>query len=207
VTKRAFDLTVAGLALLVCLPLLAMIALAVRIDTAGPVLHRSRRCGRGGEPFTLLKFRTMVVGAASMGPPVTAGGDPRITRVGRLLRATKFDELPQLFNVVRGDMSLVGPRPEDPRYVAGYTDEQRRILAHRPGLTSPATLAFRNEEDLLAKAGNVEAYYPDVVLPKKLAIDLEYFDRRTLRGDLRVLGRTLPALFERDSDGQAGHDR
>jgi lipopolysaccharide/colanic/teichoic acid biosynthesis glycosyltransferase len=193
--SRALDLAVAGTAAVLSAPVQLALAVAVKLDTPGPVLHRGRRVGRDGREFDILKFRTMVVGAASMGPGVTGGRDPRVTRVGRVLRRTKLDELPQLWNVLRGDMGLVGHRPEDPRYVARYTSEQRRILARRPGLTGAASVEYRDEESVLAGADDVEAAYLEVVMPAKLEIDLRYLDERSLLGDLRLLVRTARAVL------------
>jgi lipopolysaccharide/colanic/teichoic acid biosynthesis glycosyltransferase len=193
--RRAFDVSAAAVLLAVAAPLLAALAVAVRLDSRGPALHRARRAGRDGTEFTLLKLRTMRTGP---GPAVTRAGDPRVTRTGRALRATKLDELPQLWNVLRGDMSLVGPRPEDPRYVAGYTVEQRRVLRARPGLTSPATLLLRDEEAVLERlGGDLDTTYRTLVLPAKLAIDAEYVDRATFATDLAVLARTLGAIVRR----------
>jgi lipopolysaccharide/colanic/teichoic acid biosynthesis glycosyltransferase len=192
--SRALDLAVAGTAAVLSAPAQLALAVAVKLDTPGPVLHRGRRVGRDGREFDILKFRTMVVGAASMGPGVTGGRDPRVTRVGRVLRRTKLDELPQLWNVIRGDMALVGYRPEDPRYVARYTPEQRRILTRRPGLTGAASVEYRDEESVLAGADDVETAYLEVVMPAKLAIDLRYLDERSLLGDLRLLVRTAWAI-------------
>src|SRR3954471_23763718 len=170
--KRLCDVFVAVVALAVTSPLLAIVAVAVRFTSPGPILHRARRIGRFGRPFTLYKFRTMVPGPASAGFGVTVRADPRITKVGRVLRITKLEELPQLLNVVRGDMSVVGPRPEDPRFVEAYTPEERGILQWRPGLTSPATLAYRHEEAVLAASADPEHTYRTVVSPEKVRIDL-----------------------------------
>lgn len=195
--KRLFDVAVAVVATVISSPAWLAIGAAIKLDSRGPVLHRARRVGGGGQEFTLLKFRTMTVGAATAGPPVTTGGDPRITRVGRVLRSTKLDELPQLINVVRGDMSLVGPRPEDPRYVALYDEAQRAILRFRPGITSPASRAYRHEEAILAAAPDAMATYRDEVLPAKLAVDLAYFPTASVRSDLRILASTLRAVVRR----------
>jgi lipopolysaccharide/colanic/teichoic acid biosynthesis glycosyltransferase len=174
-------------------PLFLVLALLVRSASGRPVLHRARRVGRHGEVFTLYKFRSMRIEAAA-GPGVTAAGDARITRVGKLLRKAKLDELPQLLNVVRGDMSIVGPRPEDPRFVAWYTPEQREILSWRPGITSPASIAFRDEEALLAGADDLDLRYREV-MAQKLSVDLAYFPNATLRSDLRLIYRTLLAVI------------
>ena len=187
---RVFDLVAAGAGLLVLSPLFAVLALVVKITSPGPVFYRAVRVGRHGENFRALKFRSMVAGADRVGPGITRAGDPRITPVGGFLRRTKLDELPQLINVVKGDMSLVGPRPEDPRYVALYSPQQRQVLAARPGITSPASLQFRNEAETLAGPG-WEKLYVDEIMPRKLQIELEYLQRRTLLTDLGVIWRTV----------------
>lgn len=194
VAKRLLDITVAALMLLLSAPLLVVVALAVKLTSRGAVLHRACRVGRNGIPFQLLKFRSMRPDAASAGPGITRMGDDRITALGALLRRSKLDELPQLINVLRGEMSLVGPRPEDPRYVDLYSSEQRRVLAVRPGLTSAASILFRNEEQQLA-GDDWEKRYIEVIMPKKLAIDLESLERPSLLEDLRILGRTMIAVF------------
>jgi lipopolysaccharide/colanic/teichoic acid biosynthesis glycosyltransferase len=194
VAKRLIDVLVAALGLAALASLLAAIAAAIRLDSPGPILHRARRVGRGGVEFTMYKFRTMRVNRSGHGPRITRRGDERVTGVGRLLRRTKLDELPQLWNVLRGDMSLVGPRPEDPHYVALYSPEQRRVLDVRPGITSLAAVRFRDEEELLVGA-DWERTYVTQVMPAKLAIDLDYVERRSLRLDLEVLWATAKALF------------
>ncbi|MFV9504446.1 MAG: sugar transferase [Oscillochloridaceae bacterium umkhey_bin13] len=194
VARRGLDLLGAGLGLLGLAPILLVLACAIRMSDRGPILYQAVRVGRHGQTFRLFKFRTMVVDAARFGPGITASGDRRITPLGRWLRRTKLDELPQLLNVLRGEMSLVGPRPEDPRYVALYTAEQRRVLTVRPGITSAASLHYRHEERLLA-GNDWEQYYRETVMPAKLALDLAYLERRTLFSDLRLILRTLQALF------------
>lgn len=196
VLKRALDLALAGAGLAALAPLLAVLAALVKLTSPGPVLYVQERVGRGGRPFRLFKFRSMRAGADRAGALVTGGGDPRVTPVGGWLRRTKLDELPQLWNVVRGDMSLVGPRPEVPRYVAHYTSEQRRVLDVRPGITDPASLEFRDEESRLASVplDQRETFYLQEILPRKLAINRRYLDQRTLLGDLAILVRTVAAL-------------
>jgi lipopolysaccharide/colanic/teichoic acid biosynthesis glycosyltransferase len=193
--KRALDLAICVPLLVVLAPLLAVLGAIVRATSPGPALHRARRVGRGGGEFTMYKLRTMRSDASS-GPTITAPSDPRITSFGRALRRTRLDELPQLWNVVRGDMSLVGPRPEDPRFVARYSPEQRAVLDVRPGITGPAQLAFRDEQRLLTVEGAEETYARDV-LPAKLAIDLAYVRQPSLRRDLALLARTLVGAFRR----------
>jgi lipopolysaccharide/colanic/teichoic acid biosynthesis glycosyltransferase len=190
--RRLLDVTVAGMLLLVLAPLLGVLALLVRATSTGPALFRQIRIGRNGRPFVLLKLRTMRADAP--GPVITAGGDPRITRFGAWLRRTKLDELPQLWNVLRGDMSLVGPRPEVPDYVALYTAAQRATLLVRPGLTDPASLAWADEAATLATFAEPHRAYADVVLPWKLALSLAYLERRTVWSDLAVVMRTVGHL-------------
>ncbi len=177
-------------------PLLLLVALAVKLTSPGPVLYRSRRIGKEGQPFHVLKYRTMVADADRLGPGITARGDRRVTPIGRVLRRTKLDELPQLINVVKGEMSLVGPRPEDPRFVALYTPEQRRVLRVRPGITSPASLEYRDEAGLLS-GPDWEQVYVEQVLPHKLALELDYLAHRTLWTDLVLIVRTVWAVVTR----------
>lgn len=193
--KRLFDVGVATSGLLLLSPLLLVIAVLVKLSSPGPALYRAVRTGRNGASFQLLKFRTMVLGADRLGPGITSASDQRITPIGRILRRTKIDELPQLFNVLRGDMSLVGPRPEDPRYVALYTPEQRQVLSVRPGITSLASVAYRNESALLS-GPDWENVYVEQVMPAKLALDLDYARNPTLRKDISILLQTVRALFQ-----------
>lgn len=191
VAKRAFDVVVAATALLVLSPVLALVALAVKLDSRGPVLFRQERAGRDGRPFRIVKFRTMVADAARLGPNVSADGDARITRVGRFLRRSFLDEAPQLVNVLRGDMSLVGPRPETPEYTALLSADERRVLSVRPGMAGPSTLAYSAAEaDLLARHGDPDAYYRDHFLHVRVAADLGYVDRPTLARDIGILAGT-----------------
>ena len=191
--KRTFDLIVSLVALIVLSPLFVVIAALVKLDSPGPAFYRAERIGRGGRPFRMYKFRTMVVGADRAGPAITCRDDPRITRLGRLLRRTKLDELPQLLNVLRGEMSLVGPRPEAPRYMALYSPQQREVLKARPGITGLAQLAYIREEELLNPA-NLDRDYVRVLLPRKLALDLEYVNGRSFLLDLKILLWTALAL-------------
>lgn len=188
--KRIFDITVSLTLIILLSPLLIAIAAIIRMTSAGPVLYRAKRVGQNQRLFTLYKFRSMVAGAESSGPGITVSDDARITPVGRLLRRYKLDELPQLFNVLRGDMSLVGPRPEDPRYVALYTPEQLQILTVRPGITSPASLQFRHEQHMLMGADWERAYIQQI-MPAKLQIDLDYMKTANLGRDVGILVRTL----------------
>ena len=190
---RAVDVAVAGLVLAAALPLLLLAAIAILLTSPGPVFFRHRRVGKDGQPFDMLKFRTMRPGAA--GPEVTARADPRITGIGGLLRKTKIDELPELWNVIRGDMALVGPRPEAARYVDTTSLLWREVLRVRPGVTDPVTLRLRNEEELLAAAApDHEWFYRVHLLPYKLQGNLEYSRDRSWRSDLAVLSLTVFAI-------------
>lgn len=196
--KRAFDLLLSAAGLLLISPLLLLLALAIKLDSPGPVFFRQQRVGRHGVLFRIHKFRTMRVDAERLGPQVTVGVDPRITRVGQWLRGRRFDELPQLIDVLLGDMSLVGPRPEVPRYVAHYPPALKaQVLAVRPGITDPAALAFMDEAGLLAAAADPEREYVQTILPRKLALQAKYASSATLGSDLRVIGRTLVRLMSR----------
>ncbi len=196
--KRLFDITLSLLALVLLCPLLLAVALWVRLDSQGPVLFRQQRVGRGGRPFAILKFRTMQVNAEAAGLQITVGQDPRITRAGRWLRRSKLDELPQLLNVLRGEMSMVGPRPEVPRYVALYPADQRAtVLSVRPGITDLASLAFRDESTLLARSADPERTYVEEILPIKLRHACDYVAQRSLWLDLRIIARTALALLGR----------
>jgi lipopolysaccharide/colanic/teichoic acid biosynthesis glycosyltransferase len=202
-------LALVGIVLLA--PLLGAVALAVRLDSAGPILYRSRRMQRLRE-FDMFKFRTMRSRGSDTGPAVTARGDPRITPVGRVLRRSKLDELPQLWNVVRGEMLLVGPRPEDPRYLDPTDPLHRLIFAERPGITGMTALAYRDEERLLFDAArrvaaasgrdqptpdDIDGVYRRSILPAKLEMDSAYLRTRSVRGDLAILGRTIAQVIPR----------
>ena len=194
--KRAMDVSLSLLALPLAVPLMALIALAVKLDSPGPVWFRQERVGRSGRLFRIHKFRTMRV-TDGTGPLVTASHDARITRVGRWLRRTKLDELPQLIDVLNGDMSLVGPRPEVPRYMALYAEPVRRqILSLRPGITDRAAIEFRDEERLLAASADPERAYVEQVMPIKQRYYLDYVAQRSLGGDLRILWDTARALVK-----------
>lgn len=197
--KRTIDIvaSLAGLALLA--PLLLVVAVWVRLDSPGPVLFRQERVGRFERPFRILKFRTMTARQPGGAPLVTSAADPRITRAGRWLRRLKLDELPQLLNVVVGDMSLVGPRPEVARYVALYPENVRKqVLSVRPGITDMAAIEFRHEQDILAASADPERTYVEAILPRKLELYQDYVRRQSVALDLRVILHTLAALFGRD---------
>jgi len=185
IAQRTFDLALTALLLPIALTVGAVLAVAVAIDSHGPVLYRSTRIGRGGRPFTMLKFRTMRHGAG--GPLLTAHGDERQTPFGRFLAGTRLDELPQLWNVIKGDMRLVGPRPELEEFVLAQRDSYERILTVAPGLTGPTQLIYAGEGGLLASAADREALYRDHILPSKVRLDLDYVESATLIGDLKVI--------------------
>jgi len=191
---RLFDLLGATFGLLLLAPMLLLIAVAIRLADGAPVFYRQVRVGRNGRPFRIWKFRTMVVDADRAGKPLTVGGDPRVTRTGAWLRRWKLDELPQLLNVVAGDMGFVGPRPEVPRYVALYTESQRRVLDLRPGITDLASIAYRNESDLLEGREDPEGYYIGTILPDKIRINLDYATRAGLWRNIKVILATLGLL-------------
>lgn len=192
VTKRLFDISASVGALIVSLPVIAIVALFVRFDTPGPVLFRQVRVGRGGRLFSILKFRTMVDRPVGQDGEITIHRDPRVTRSGKFLRHWKLDELPQLWNVLRGDMSVVGPRPEVPRYVALYPQPERDlVLSVRPGITDPASIKYRSEAEMLAGAADPERLYREVILPDKLSLAAHYARNVSLRGDLSIIMQTL----------------
>jgi lipopolysaccharide/colanic/teichoic acid biosynthesis glycosyltransferase len=191
--KRLFDLLLALLLLFLISPLMLAIALSVKLTSKGPILFRQLRVGKDGREFRLIKFRSMRHGCP--GPKVTRAGDPRVTAIGRIIRKSKLDELPQLFNVVRGDMSFVGPRPDVAEYLRQLNQAQRQILRLRPGITSLATLRYRKEEQLLSQVNdNLETFYCNELLPAKVRTDLDYARNAGFTSDLSILFRTLGAI-------------
>ena len=196
VLKRAMDIVVSGSALTVLWPVLLLIALAIKIDDPGPVFYRQVRVGKDGKEFRIFKFRTMVVGADKKGLQITVGRDNRITRMGRLLRKTKLDELAQLINVFTGEMSFVGPRPEVPKYVNLYTPYQRQVLLVRPGITDYASIAYRNENDMLEGAQDPEKMYIDVIMPDKIELNMKYLREISPLADLKLIFGTIAAVVK-----------
>lgn len=193
-SKRLFDLMAAGLGLILLAPLFLVLALWIKLDSPGPVLYRQRRVGRHGIPFDICKFRTMHARPAD-GCQLTVGNDPRITRAGQVLRHYKLDELPQLLNVLQGTMSLVGPRPEVPRYVACYPPLAREtVLSVAPGITDLAAILYKDESTILGQAADPERAYVETILPIKLAYYQRYVHERSLWGDLCIIVRTLAAI-------------
>jgi lipopolysaccharide/colanic/teichoic acid biosynthesis glycosyltransferase len=194
--KRMFDLFFSSLGLLLLFPLFLVISVAICLDSPGPVFFRQVRVGRYGHPFRIFKFRTMYAGAETRGRKITVGDDPRVTQAGRFLRKEKLDELPQLFNVIKGEMSLVGPRPEVPWYVEFYPEEIRRqVLSVRPGMTDFASIKYKDESTVLAGAADPEGMYVNVLLPEKLKHYVRYVSERTLWLDFKIVLLTLREVF------------
>ncbi|MBN1872934.1 MAG: sugar transferase [Anaerolineae bacterium] len=191
--KRILDITVALSGLIILFPVFIIVAFLIKLDSPGPVFFSGKRIGRYGKPFNMLKFRSMVAGAPQKGASITSQDDPRITRIGRILRKTKLDELPSLWNVLKGDMSLVGPRPEVSSWVTRYTPEQLGVLTVRPGITGLAQIKYRNEEMLLHKATLEQDYL--TIMSDKLSIDLDYIKSHSFFGDLSIVLKTIMALF------------
>ena len=195
--KRTFDFLASLFGLLLLSPHILCIAVWVKCDSKGPIFYRQVRVGKDGREFKLLKFRSMRMGADRAGLLTLGDRDPRVTRSGFWLRKTKLDELPQLFNVLVGDMSLVGPRPEVPKYVALYTPEQREILSVRPGITDAASVEMRNEAELMAQQADPEAYYVNVQIPLKIKLAKEYIAQQSFLSDLKLIVRTIGVMFKR----------
>ncbi|HKW87922.1 MAG TPA: sugar transferase [Candidatus Acidoferrales bacterium] len=198
--KRLFDFVIALFGIILLSPLFICVAILIKCGAPdGPILYRNQRIGRWGKPFWFLKFRTMVVNADTIGGPSTPANDPRVSRVGAILRRYKLDELPQLFNVLRGEMSIVGPRPEVPQYAALLTEKQKAILSVPPGITDLATLWNSDEGSVLASYSDPEQAYLEFIRPRKIALQLEYVNRHSLRMDLVILLRTLATIVFRST--------
>jgi len=206
--KCIFDILMATIGLVILAPLFLIVAVLIKLDSPGPIFFRQERMGRGFRPFFIYKFRTMVWDTLGKGRTITVDNDPRITRAGRLLRATKIDELPQLINVFKGDMSFVGPRPEIRQYVELFRRDYEEILKIRPGITDLASVKYRNEATILGQAENPEDEYVRRVLPEKIELAKDYLQRSSLVFDLALLFKTLCKLFEfRTSLKGPLHDR
>jgi lipopolysaccharide/colanic/teichoic acid biosynthesis glycosyltransferase len=196
VSKRAFDIAVAATGLIALFPVMAVVAVLIKCDSQGPVFFKQRRMGKGFRDFLIYKFRTMKENSELTGGLITIGEDPRITRFGRFLRKTKIDELPQLINVLKGEMSLVGPRPEIPRFVELFRSEYAEILTVRPGITDLASLKYHDESKLMSQFIAPEEEYVRSILPDKIRLAKEYIDRSSMFFDLSLILRTLPKLFD-----------
>ena len=191
IVKRIFDFLVSLIGIIILSPIFVIVSIAIKLDSRGEVLFLQKRVGRYGKEFNIYKFRTMVTNAEKIGKQITVGKDSRITRVGAFLRKFKIDELPQLFNVLKGDMSLVGPRPEVPKYVALYNEEQRHVLDVRPGITDMASLRYKDENDILGKVDNPEEYYINIIMRDKLNLNLEYIEKSNLFFDIYLIIKTI----------------
>lgn len=194
--KRVFDIIASGLGLLILSPLFLVVAIWVKLDSTGPVFYKQVRVGRNNKDFYLYKFRSMRVGSDKKGLITVGGRDPRVTRSGYYIRKYKLDEFPQLINVFKGDMSLVGPRPEVRKYIDLYTPEQMHVLEVRPGVTDLASIRYRNENELLAKASDPEQYYRDIVMQDKLRINLEYVRNHSFFGDIALIFKTFLSIIK-----------
>jgi lipopolysaccharide/colanic/teichoic acid biosynthesis glycosyltransferase len=194
--KRLIDASLSFVALVVLCPLFAVVGMMLKWTSPGPILYLQDRVGRGGRIFKIAKFRSMVVGADKNGLGITVSGDARVTRFGAFLRKSKIDEFPQFWNVLKGEMSLVGPRPELPQYVSGYTPEQRLVLRVPPGITDPASIRYRHEEAVLATSQNPDDFYRAVILPDKLAINLQYIRDISMYSDIKCVIQTMTSLFK-----------
>jgi lipopolysaccharide/colanic/teichoic acid biosynthesis glycosyltransferase len=201
--KRIFDIVVSLIGLISLLPLLVLVAILIKSNSPGPVFFRQERVGRGFRPFLIYKFRTMAEDSPARGPTITFGRDLRITRVGWFLRKSKIDELAQLFNVLKGDMTFVGPRPEVPRYVELFKHDYEEILTIRPGITDLASLKYRDEAALLGNADNPEQEYLTRVLPDKISLGKEYIKRSSITFDLKLISKTLLKLVNTDSEARS----
>jgi lipopolysaccharide/colanic/teichoic acid biosynthesis glycosyltransferase len=197
VAKRVLDLLVSAVGLVLFSPVMLILGIWIKLDSKGPVFYRGERVGKDGRSFRMYKFRTMVMEADHIGPAITYREDPRVTNVGKFLRRTKLDELPQLVNVLKGEMSLVGPRPEDPSYVAHYSAQQREVLRVKPGITGLTQLEYRDEASMLEGASADEDYLSQI-MPEKLRLDLDYTQDRSLALDIKILWQTAVTLLFRD---------
>jgi len=195
--KRIFDVIASFTGLIILSPVFLIIFLAILITMGWPIFYRQARVGRAGENFKIIKFRSMVKDAERRGAWLTADGDSRITPVGRFLRRSKLDELPQLINIFLGEMSFVGPRPEVPQYVKLYNNEQMRVLSVRPGLTDPASIAYRDEEIVLARFDDAEKAYIEEIMPAKLKLNLAYMQKATFLTDIGLIFETIVRIFRR----------
>ena len=193
--KRFFDITSSVAVLLILSPVLILIALVISIDSKGGAFYKQERIGKNNKPFKLLKFRSMRR-SSDRGSKITIGKDPRITKIGAFIRQYKIDELPQLINIVKGDMSVVGPRPEVKQYVNLYSDEQLKVLAVKPGLTDFASIAYFNEQELLGKAEDPHEMYVETIMPQKLKLNLEYIEKKNFKTDLLIIVRTIGRIFQ-----------
>ena len=192
--KRVFDIVASALGIVILSPLYIYIAVWIKLSSKGPIFYVQKRVGQGGKEFNLYKFRSMVVDADKRGPGVTSSDDPRITKVGKFIRDTKIDELPQLFNVLKGDMSFVGPRPELKKFVDAKAKEYEKVLSIKPGITDNAAIAFRDEEQIMSQYNDKERAYIDIVLPQKIELYYKYIDNISFINDIKLILKTLKVI-------------
>ena len=191
IIKRIFDFTASFLGCIILIPVFISIAILIKLDSKGPIFFKQKRVGKDGKEFEILKYRTMVVDAEKLGKQITVGDDSRITKIGKFLRKYKLDELPQLFNVLKGDMSLVGPRPEVPKYVNIYNESEREVLKVKPGITDFASIEYRDENEILGNVENPEEYYINAIMKHKLQLNLEYINKNNIFLDIKIIFKTL----------------
>ncbi len=193
--KNIFDFVFGVIGFIILLPFLMIIGILIRIMSPGSVMFEQERIGKDGKPFKILKFRTMVENAEELGPQITIGKDMRVTKIGEFLRKYKIDEFPQIINIINGEMSFVGPRPEVKKYVDLYTPEQRKVLSIKPGVTDLASIKFKNENEILAQSQNPERTYTEVIMPEKLRINLDYVENASLLYDVKLIFNTIKSVF------------
>ncbi|WP_066890630.1 sugar transferase [Clostridium nigeriense] len=191
IIKRMFDFIASLIGCIILIPVFIIISILIKFDSRGPILFKQKRVGQDGKVFEILKYRTMIVDAEKIGKQITVGNDSRITKVGKFLRKYKLDELPQLFNVLKGDMSLVGPRPEVPKYVKLYNESEREVLKVKPGITDFASIEYRDENEILGTVENPEEYYINVIMKHKLQLNLKYISKNNIFLDIKIILKTL----------------
>lgn len=196
IIKRMFDIVASSIGLILLSPILMLIAICIKLDSKGPVFFKQVRVGKNKKLFKIYKFRTMITDAEKLGKQITIGNDSRITKVGKFIRKCKLDELPQLINVFKGEMSLVGPRPEVPRYVDLYDEYQEQILLVQPGITDYASIEFRNENDILGKSSSPEETYIKDIMPTKIELNIKYIKNISLYEDIKLIMKTIKAIVK-----------
>ena len=194
--KRLFDMVASFLGVVILSPIFIIVSICIKIDSKGPVFFKQKRVGKDGQPFMIYKFRTMVTDAEKLGKQITVGDDNRITKVGKFIRKCKLDEIPQLINVLKGEMSLVGPRPEVPRYAELYDDYQAQVLLVRPGITDYASIEYRNENEILGKSANPEEIYITEIMPTKIDLNMKYLKNISLTEDFKLIIKTILAVIK-----------
>lgn len=196
VIKRIFDIVASLVGLIILSPMLIIVSICIKLDSKGPIFFKQKRVGKNKKIFEIYKFRTMVTDAENLGKQITVGNDSRITKVGKFIRKCKLDEFPQLINVVKGEMSLVGPRPEVPRYVELYDEYQKQILLVRPGITDYASIEFRNENEILENSINPEEIYIEEIMTRKIELNMKYIRNISLFEDIKMIIKTIYVIFK-----------